>query len=69
MTYIDMYLLMEKELRSSSQLYLQGSLLCLPSGAAIVGGGADPSCTAAEVPGGGVEEARAGTGRARDPHP
>lgn len=69
MTYIGMYLLKEKELGSSLQLYLQVSLLFLPSGAAIVGGGADPSCTAAEVPGGGVEEARAGTSRARDPHP
>lgn len=34
-----------------------------------MGRGADPSRTAAEVPGGGVEEARAGTGRAGDPHP
>lgn len=34
----------------------------LPSGAAIVGRGADPSGGAAEVPGGGVEEARAGAG-------
>ncbi len=34
-----------------------------------MGGGADPSGTAAEVPGGGAEEARAGTSRAGDPHP
>lgn len=30
---------------------------------------ADPSRPAAEVPGGGAEEARAGAGRAGDPHP
>lgn len=34
-----------------------------------MGGGADPSRPAAEVPGGGAEEARAGAGRAGDPHP
>lgn len=34
-----------------------------------MGGGADPGGAAAEVPGGGVEEARAGASRARDPHP
>lgn len=34
-----------------------------------MGGGADPGGTAAEVPGGGAEEARAGTSRAGDPHP
>lgn len=33
-----------------------------------MGGGADPSGAAAEVSGGGTEEARAGTGRAGDPH-
>lgn len=45
------------------------SSFSLPSGAAVVGGGADPSCPAAEMPGGGVEEARAGASRAGDPHP
>lgn len=34
-----------------------------------MGGRADPSSTAAEMPGGGVEEARAGTCREGDPHP
>lgn len=34
-----------------------------------MGGRADPSGTAAEVPGGGVEEARAGTSREGDPYP
>ena len=34
-----------------------------------MGRGADPSGAAAEVPGGGAEEARAGAGRAGDPHP
>lgn len=34
-----------------------------------MGGGADPSRAAAEVPGGGAEEARAGAGGAGDPHP
>lgn len=39
------------------------------SGAALVGGGADPSRTAAEVSRAGAEKARAGTGREGDPHP
>lgn len=34
-----------------------------------MGGGADPSRPAAEVPGGGAEKAGTGAGRAGDPHP
>lgn len=41
----------------------------LPPGAAIVGGEADPGGAAAEVSGGSSAQARAGAGRARDPHP